>query len=476
MVMPLSPDHIDPALAGSDPATGSPRDHAAATSASSAVTATPTDASRVQEQVERAAQRRVHGLFSRPDQAPVLSPFALHGVAGEVVEATAPHTEASPAAMLVTLLTAFGAMVGRGAHIAVGPEHHHARIFALVVGATGRARKGTSLKAISPALEAAGSDARDFLTQRRVRGLASGEGLIAAMSQIDGADALNMWKGAGDADHRALVIEEEFAGVLIAAQRQGSKLSAVIRQLWDGDDLHVTTKRDPLKLSHPHAGVLGHITAEELKETMTSSDVTSGFANRFLMIYSERTRLLAEPRPLPQAVTDAFGARLGAALRTARSAGEVTRSPSFRALWARWYGVLEDGPSGGRLFDSLSRRASPYVLRLALLYALLDGRSEVDAVHLRAALAVWQYSEASIARVWGMSFGEARLDKLWAALCQAGPGGLTRDAVNKLFSNNGSAEVYDGLANALVDRGFARLETRRTGQRGRPPQVLVRTM
>ena len=81
----------------------------------------------------------------------MLSPFALHSVGGEIIEATAPHTEACPAAMLVSLLTTFGAMVGRGAYIAVGPEHHHSSLFALVVGSTGRRRKGTSLKAISPA-------------------------------------------------------------------------------------------------------------------------------------------------------------------------------------------------------------------------------------------------------------------------------------------------------------------------------------
>jgi hypothetical protein len=291
-----------------------------------------TDAERIGHHVSHAAARRIHSLFAAPGTPPVLSPFALHGVAGEVVEATAPHTEASPAAMLVSLLTTFGAMVGRGAYIAVGPEHHHSSLFALVVGSTGRARKGTSLKAISPAIAAAGPDAEDFLARRKVGGLASGEGLVAAMSRQSSVKAVDMWEGAGQVDNRALVIEEEFAGVLISAQRQGSKLSTVIRQLWDGNDLHVTTKTDPLELAEPHAGVLGHITAEELQDTLTSTDVSSGFANRFLVVYSERSRLLPEPRPLPKNVIDAFGARLGTSLQKARCTGEVTgrwRSVSY---------------------------------------------------------------------------------------------------------------------------------------------------
>ena len=70
-------------------------------------------------------------------------------------------------------------------------------------------------------------------------------------------------------------------------------------------------------------------------------------------------------------------------------------------------------------------------------------------------------------------FGDANLDKLWTALRAAGPQGLARDEIHTLFSKNGSAAAYDQMAAALVTRGFAREETRRTGQRGRPPVVLV---
>lgn len=424
------------------------------------------------DHTSRAAARRINELVSAADVKPVLSPFAYHGLAGEIVEATNPITEATPAAMLVTLLTTFGAIVGRGAHIAVGAERHHPSLFLLIVGPTGQGRKGTSLKAITPPLLHAGPDARGFLTDRKVSGLASGEGLVAALS--NGADPKVLPEADGQVDHRALVIEEEFAGLLTSAQRQGSKLSTTVRELWDGNDLKVTTKTDPLRITEPHAGVIGHVTPEELLERLTSTDVSNGFGNRFLAIYSERTELIPEPSVLPETVTAAFGARLETVLERARSVGEVTRTPAFRQLWQRWYRVLEGGPTGGRLFDSLSERKSPYVLRLALTYALLDGRSEVDAVHLRAALAVWQYSEASIAYVWGVSFGDAKLDKLWTAVQEAGPKGLTRDAMHTLFSKNGSSENYDRYAAALVGRGLARVETRRSGGRGRPPEVLIR--
>ena len=43
------------------------------------------------------------------------APAAYHGLAGEIVQAIAPHTEADPVAVLVQLLVACGALIGRGA-------------------------------------------------------------------------------------------------------------------------------------------------------------------------------------------------------------------------------------------------------------------------------------------------------------------------------------------------------------------------
>lgn len=471
--MPNISPTSDPTTAA-DSATPGPTVQHLVTRRDTALQMCGSDDARTGDHIGRAAARRIHGLFSASSAQPVLSPFALHGLAGEIVEATDPITEATAPGMLFTLLTTFGAMVGRGAYVAVGAEHHHPCLFILIVGPSGKGRKGTSLKAITPPLMSAGRDAKEFLTERRVSGLASGEGLVAALSNGANPKALDMWEGAGQVDHRALVIEEEFAGLLTSAQRQGSKLSATVRELWDGNDLKVTTKNDPLRLPEPHAGVIGHVTPDELRERLTSTEVSNGFANRFLFVYSERTDLIPEPSVLPEALTAMFGARLQEALDRARCVGEVTRTQAFRKLWQRWYQVLESGPPGGRLFDSLSERKSPYVLRLALIYALLDGKSEVDAVHLRAALAVWQYSEVSIAHVWGVSLGDPKLDKLWTAVRGAGPNGLTRDEIHTLFSKNGSSEDYDRYEAALVGRGLARVETRRTGGRGRPPQVLVR--
>ncbi len=66
---------------------------------------------------------------AKGEQWPEMAKAAYHGLAGRVVDALAPETEADPAALLVTLLTMFGAAVGPGPHAKVGAVEHPARLF-----------------------------------------------------------------------------------------------------------------------------------------------------------------------------------------------------------------------------------------------------------------------------------------------------------------------------------------------------------
>jgi len=60
-------------------------------------------------------------------------------------------------------------------------------------------------------------------------------------------------------------------------------------------------------------------------------------------------------------------------------------------------------------------RAEAQVVRLALIYALLDCAREIRAEHLRAALAIWTYCEASARFIWGDSLGDPTADEILRA-------------------------------------------------------------
>ena len=69
---------------------------------------------------------------------------AFTGLAGEIVSAIEPHSESDPLAILAQLLVCFGSAIGRGAHYAVEATEHHGNEFALLVGPSAKARKGSS--------------------------------------------------------------------------------------------------------------------------------------------------------------------------------------------------------------------------------------------------------------------------------------------------------------------------------------------
>ena len=114
----------------------------------------------------------------RPTDDPWPEPVgdaAFIGLAGEIVGALAPATEADPTAILVQLLVGFGSLIGRGPHYRVGASRHRANELVVLVGPSGSGRKGSSWDIVESVLVELDET---FVTGRVVAGLSSGEGLI----------------------------------------------------------------------------------------------------------------------------------------------------------------------------------------------------------------------------------------------------------------------------------------------------------
>src|SRR5262249_55479408 len=148
----------------------------------------------------------------------------------EIVRAIEPQTEADPAGILVQLLASFGNVIGRSAHFRVEATRHYGNLNAVLVGSTGKGRKGTSgdrVKALFRHVDPA------WVAGRIMTGLSSGEGLVwAVRDQIEKEEPIKE-KGVitgyqtaivdrGVADKRLLVMEPEFASVLRIAKRDGN--------------------------------------------------------------------------------------------------------------------------------------------------------------------------------------------------------------------------------------------------------------
>ena len=391
-------------------------------------------------------------LSSQPDSPPwpVLDPCALRGLAGEVVSALSPHTEADPAGLLADFLVAFGNVVGAGPHAVADAADHPARLNAVLVGETAKARKGTARANVRAVLDPA--DTR-WATGRVRSGVGSGEGLIAAVAEDDGKD------------RRLLVIEPEFARLLQVAERNGSTVSPIVRDAWDTGRLSTITRASPLRVDGAHISVLGHVTVEELRRRLTATEVANGFANRFLFVCVRRTRLLPQGGSLPATERAGLSRQVADAITAARKIGLVVRTAGAEALWAEMYAEMAEDDPGG-LVGHATARAEAQTLRLSLTYALADGQRQIDVAHLEAGYALWRYCRDSAAYIFGDSLGDEVADQLLTALRAAGPDGLDGTAQRDLFGRHTAGARIAAARVLLAERGLAHTVTEPTD--GRP--------
>lgn len=398
--------------------------------------------------------------------------IAYHGIAGEVVKTIEPKSEADPIALLVQFLTAFGNAVGRSPHFMAEADRHHANLFTVLVGESAKGRKGTSWGQARRPVELADQT----WTPRIASGLSSGEGLIWQVRdpivkrepiKQNGrvTDYESVVTDSGIDDKRLLAFESEFALVLRALEREGNRLSGIIRDAWDRGDLRTLTKNCPASASGAHVSIIGHVTRAELLRYLGDTEAANGFANRFLWICVKRSKFLPEGGVLAPDVLAAMGDKVRSALDFARSVGEVQRDEAARAAWREVYPTLSAGKAG--LLGAVLGRAEAQVMRLALIYALLDRSTSIEADHLRAALALWDYAEASAQFIFGDRLGDPVGDAILDAL-RHNESGLTKTDIRDLLGRNYPAHRVDTALGSLLGAGKARQQTEGTG--GRPAQ------
>ena len=405
-------------------------------------------------ELERATAR-VDAMADDDEQAwPTLDPAALHGLAGDAVRLIVPHSEADPAALLVQTLVAAGVQMGRTAHVRVEGDRHYPNLFAIHVGTSSRGRKGTSWGRVRDLLQ------RVPNCPPIVSGLTSGEGLKYAVRDPLGDDA-------GVQDKRLLVTEGEFAQVLRNSARPGNTLSVAIREAWDTGRLATLTKNDPVTATGAHVGIIGHITRDELRAELTATDRANGFANRFLFVATRRSKCLPFGGTVSEAQLDALAVRLQRAAEHATMVDAVAMDDEAREVWIAVYPTLSEGLPG--LLGAVTARAEAQVIRLALLYALLDSAKSIGTAHLRAALALWDYAEQSARYIFGAALGDTVADELLRLIRAAGDAGMTRTAMRDAFARHQTSDRIDAALALLERRRLARRERVSTG--GRPSEV-----
>jgi hypothetical protein len=405
------------------------------------------------------------GTARRVQRWPVLGKDAYQGLPGQIVRAIEPHTEADPVAVLISLLSAFGNACGRGALFRIGADRHHLKINAALVGETSKGRKGMSWGFVRDLMHAVDPYWAD---ERVENGLSSGEGLIYQVrDKRMGVSKVGdtIVEDPGVDDKRLFVLEGEFAGVLKVATRDGNTLSAIIRTAWDACKLSTLTKNSPMKATDSHVSIVGHVTATELVRLLSDSDARNGFANRFLWVCVRRSKILPFGGEWERQDVAGAVSLLGAVLRFAKTAGEMRWGDSARPLWEERYPSLSEGAPG--LLGAVTSRSEAQVLRLACVYALMESSVTIEEQHLRAALALWDYAEASARYIFGNATGDALADGIEEMLAGA-PEGMTRAQIRDAYGRNKNSDRIGQALELLEKYGRAFKKYEHTG--GRPAE------
>ena len=332
---------------------------------------------------------------------PVLAPSALIGLSGDFVRTVSPYTEADEVGLLVHFLAMAGRAIGPDVYWAVSGDRHPPKVWPLVVGDTSSGRKGT---AAGPAKAVFREISKTLPLPPTESNASSGEAIIWSVR-----DDRKIFKNGetetipGVEDKRLLLLESEFANVLTVNRREGSVLSSVLRQAWDGDSLNQLAKTKPASCAGgAHVVVIGHITGEELRDTLPTRDRSNGFINRFMLVMVRRSKLLPFAAEMPPEMITELAARMSEVIEWAHARpGPRRRSADANVLWEHWYRWSAGREDLSASIEPLLGRAHPQIMRLALIYSVLDMSEQIQVEHLEAALALWEYSEASMVYALG---------------------------------------------------------------------------
>jgi hypothetical protein len=141
-------------------------------------------------------------------------------------------------------------------------------------------------------------------------------------------------------DKRLLISESEFGRALKAARRPENTLTAVIRQAWDSGTMNILTKT-LTTATNAHISIIGHITATELQDLLTHTDI----ANGFLFVWAERARKLPLGGSLDEQLLGPIADRIRKAGEHAKKLGRLTFDEEAEDDWKTIYEELSEGES-----------------------------------------------------------------------------------------------------------------------------------
>lgn len=380
---------------------------------------------------------------------------AYIGPLGEFILKLAPDIEPCKESVLIQSLIMLGNLCDKKFYKDISGSKLYTNQFALILGQTSKARKGTSKRIVEHLFKTAWAD---DLEVRIKRGLSSGEGLIFSLRdpvygirEDKKGEQKTILLDQGVENKNAIFYEEEFTRVLKNSKRDTNNITEVIREAYDSGNLSVLTKNDPVTASNTNVSIIAQSTIEEFRNVLKGVDCDNGFYNRFLFCKASRANVI--PHPLKLSEIDGyrnFVVQLSKIKTFIKHSNETEMSYSLEAmkLWERLY--LETAYSND-INGNLKGRSEDQLQKIAMIYAISECNETIDHRHLLAAKAIVDYGHQTIDQVFNDHIKKKSPEfKIIKRLEQNSP--MPRSLIMKeVFRNNISANELDLIREKLIE-------------------------
>ena len=355
----------------------------------------------------------------------------------------APCTEAALENIWSALLVTVGMTIGRNVW-RESPQPLYPNFYVLLLGATGDSRKSTVLWLLRQLLEHVGVEFQNLA------GVASVEGIYEALARRDAT--------------KALIYNDEFRSLLAVGKRQSTQ--NLLPRL---NSLYYCPARDSIErvkdstiIVEPFVSLVAATPRAYVDDLLTDLEIRGGFLNRFLIVSGSEQ----PPKPIVRAPTAAAWESIARPLR--QIGARFNNSPTHfemtaeaEQLWCKFYTDWKNSRRGWQQKPAeLTARTFEHVLKISVVYAALDGKTEITADALARAVEIGAWLESNTVTL----FSDAGLDFLGKA--EAAILGILkpkvkmfrRDLQQVAFKKGFNAEFFNraikGLeANDLIELG-----------------------
>jgi hypothetical protein len=394
----------------------------------------------------RAPNRGDQTEFTTDTKLPMQLPAIVwSAIPQRYLDLVGPCTEAPVEFHLITLIVAIGCLIGRRCWVMM-PHATFPNFYALLIGETGDSRKTTAYRFGIDLLR----DVSDRIDAKvkPLFGLASIEGLAAAMKDGDSAEAF-----------RILAVEDEFKSLIRKGQQKStSNLIPRLTELYNTlARFEVNTKADRIVIQDPFLSVISSTTDTWFAECMSESEISGGFLNRWVVLRGKSDKLIAFPEPVDDGKWQRLVHDLAQAVQ--RASGRFTLSDGAKEVYSEFYRLFRTRQGEGLLLEATSR-GHLHAIKFGLVYAVLAGHSQIEADDIKRGIALAVHC-GNVAQSSAVGIGQSRIGKQEQQLLTALRAGRLspRDVLRRF---GWSADELSRLSRGLQHAGLVDITTETT--------------